>query len=346
MEEVAVEEIIEDAVASEISVLEERNHCIYMITSPSGKSYIGQTNNYDRRMSEHKGGYCKKSLVWVFVNKYGWDNLTKEILHKNLTLAEANLLEAEEILTRNTITPNGYNLREGGDKFTTSDETKAKISTSLKGRKMSPEWVEKLKVRMKGKKFSPLAISKRAEKMIGYTHSEETRAKMSISQKNRPPAIEEYIEACRLRYDGRFQTPENIAKSATARTGVPQHPEWAAKSRVASLGTKRTDEFKIAQSERFKSRELTDEWIEKMTISNKNNQLFKEFPIYSNNINMFEEGSVLRTGDVCKMIGVTKMTVIKRIKNKDYPNAYVGSGFQGRQPWLIPIQDIHDYYNQ
>jgi len=339
MNEVVGLEVIMSVVA-----VEERKHCIYMITSPSGKSYIGQTNDFKRRMQEHKRGHCKKSLVWVFVNKYGWDNLIKETLHDNLTLAEANLLEAEEILKRNTITPNGYNLREGGNKFATSQETRAKISAAGKGRKMSPEWVEKLKARMKGKKFSPLAIRKRAERMIGYTHSEETRAKMSEAQKNRPPATEEFIEVCRLRYDGRFQTPENIAKSALARTGVPQHPEWAAKSRVASLGTKRTDEFKLSQSERFKGRELTDEWVEKVTIANKNNQLSKEFPIYSDNIDMFDEGVILRTDDICKMIGVTKMTVIKRIKNKDYPNAYVGTGYQGRQPWLIPIQDVHDYY--
>jgi len=131
---------------------EERKHYVYMITSPSGKSYIGLTKNFKRRMQEHKRGDSKNSLVWVFVDKYGWDNLTKEILHSGLTLEEANKLEEIEILERTTFTPNGYNLTTGGDSFKVSQES----------------------------------IEKHRQSMLGYVTSEETKAKLSLAGKNRP----------------------------------------------------------------------------------------------------------------------------------------------------------------
>ena len=47
-------------------------HCI-----PTGKKYIGQTNNESRRKREHFSYYKKKSRDCKFyraVKKYGWDN--------------------------------------------------------------------------------------------------------------------------------------------------------------------------------------------------------------------------------------------------------------------------------
>ncbi len=55
---------------------------IYKLTSPSGKSYIGRTNDFNRRMIEHKST-AKNSPGWTLhkaINKYGWSNMKQEIL--------------------------------------------------------------------------------------------------------------------------------------------------------------------------------------------------------------------------------------------------------------------------
>jgi len=326
---------------------EERKHCIYMITSPSGKSYVGQTNNYNRRMAEHKGGHCKKSLLWIVVDKYGWENLTKEILHKNLTLEEANYLEELEVFVRNTITPDGYNLREGGGQFTMSQETKDKISASLKGRKMSPEWVEKLRLRMIGNSImTPEAISKRLAKMQGYTHSEETRAKMSESQKNRPAVTEETRLKQVKSYNGHLQTPENIAKSVLARTGLAQSPEHAHHSRTINIGRKHTDVAKLKMSASQKGIVKSESAKKSMSLSQRKKAFDKEVLGYYNNIANLHADTLFTKNELSELLGVTKMVIFNRIQDGIYPNAYVGGGYKGRQSWLIPIQDVHDYYNR
>jgi predicted GIY-YIG superfamily endonuclease len=327
--------------------MKEKLYCVYMLTSPSGKNYIGLTNDFKRRMEEHKYGHNKKSLVYKFVNKYGWDNITKVKLHENLTIDEANRLEYFEINCRNTITPNGYNLREGGNQFAMTQETRDKISKALTGYKRSPEFCEKLRARMIGNTImNPEAIQKRLTTMIGYTHTEETRVKMSESHKNRPPVTEQYINDCKLRYDGRFQTPESIEKSRLARLGVKQSEEHAAKSRVASLGSKRNDEFKQMMSDKFKGRDLGQDWVNKVKSSLTLRQFNIELPVFEQNRDMFKDTEFLTADNVMSLIGVSKMTVIKRIKEGSYPNAFVDSGYRGRQPYKIPFSDIENYYKE
>lgn len=57
--------------------------CIYKLTNLiNGKIYIGQTNNYERRMREHKNkmyGRCPK-VLYEAIEKYGWENFSKEII--------------------------------------------------------------------------------------------------------------------------------------------------------------------------------------------------------------------------------------------------------------------------
>ena len=49
-------------------------YLIYKLVSPSGKMYIGQTNNFDGRMIEHKSNAkWRKSKLYNSIRKYGWD---------------------------------------------------------------------------------------------------------------------------------------------------------------------------------------------------------------------------------------------------------------------------------
>lgn len=57
-----------------------------------------------------------------------------------------NKLEIEFISKYNTLTPNGYNLKSGGNQPTLSDITKQRMSESAKGRLLSEEHKRKLSI--------------------------------------------------------------------------------------------------------------------------------------------------------------------------------------------------------
>lgn len=90
---------------------------IYKITNKiNGKSYIGQTTDYQRRFREHRNkGYGEepnKPLYNAF-DKYGIDNFDFEII-EDLT-ENYNEREKYWIQYYNTLLPNGYNIEPGGE---------------------------------------------------------------------------------------------------------------------------------------------------------------------------------------------------------------------------------------
>lgn len=157
------------------------NYLIYKHTSPSGKAYIGQTKDYKTRTSKHKN--CKSGSI-AFANaikKYTWDAFTHEILHENLTLDQANTLEELSIIEYNTLFPNGYNIRAGGNNYKISDETRIKISNTLKGRSI-PEDVKLKMIELRRRPENRLAAS---IKQTGKKQSDATKLKKSIAAKGR-----------------------------------------------------------------------------------------------------------------------------------------------------------------
>jgi predicted GIY-YIG superfamily endonuclease len=92
-----------------------KNGTIYMYTSPSGKKYIGQTWNAKKRHEEHM--CANKNTAFHFaIKKYGKDAFVYEVLRNGIaTQDELNALERQEIAKHNTIAPNGYNLKPGGE---------------------------------------------------------------------------------------------------------------------------------------------------------------------------------------------------------------------------------------
>ena len=87
---------------------------IYCLTSPSGKSYIGQTKRpIEKRLCEHS----KMSTGCVALNnaiqKYGFNNFKAEILlivnNEYLDMYEQHMINIYD-----SIYPNGYNIRTGG----------------------------------------------------------------------------------------------------------------------------------------------------------------------------------------------------------------------------------------
>jgi group I intron endonuclease len=107
---------------------------IYKHTSPSGKSYIGQTTNVARRIREHRSSNNCRAFHNA-IQKYGWELFSTEILAIVQTIAESNELETKYITEHNTLTPNGYNLKLGGDNKIISEYTRKLISIAKQGDK-------------------------------------------------------------------------------------------------------------------------------------------------------------------------------------------------------------------
>jgi group I intron endonuclease len=126
--------------------------CIYKIESPSGKIYIGQTRNLNKRLEVYKNIRCKKQRkLYNSLLKYGYENHKINILEECdiSSLNEKEVFYIEKFKTFET--DHGMNLTKGGLHSTMSEETKRKLSEGrigekhhFYGKKFNKEWREKL----------------------------------------------------------------------------------------------------------------------------------------------------------------------------------------------------------
>lgn len=87
---------------------------IYKYTSPNGKSYIGQTTTSLITRSGKRGkNYFGCPVFYKAIIKYGFKNFSVEILGE-FELNQLNKKEKYYIETFNTLIPNGYNVKDGG----------------------------------------------------------------------------------------------------------------------------------------------------------------------------------------------------------------------------------------
>lgn len=84
---------------------------IYKITNLITKqSYIGQSNNIERRWKEHcRPSKANKSLISDAINSFGKENFSFQILQE-CKIEELDSYEEFYIKKYNTINPNGYNV--------------------------------------------------------------------------------------------------------------------------------------------------------------------------------------------------------------------------------------------
>lgn len=163
---------------------------IYKFTSPSGKSYIGQTNNLDNRIRVHQiHTGCR--AIHNAISKYGWASFQIEILADNLSIDEANNLETKFILEHNTLSPTGYNLKLGGDSHSPSLETRTLISNSKQNVPRPPHIQEDMRTRNIRIPRSESTKQKISETMSGRIMSEDHKRKIGQANKGRSMSEEE-----------------------------------------------------------------------------------------------------------------------------------------------------------
>ena len=107
---------------------------IYKITNKvNGKSYIGQTtNSLLIRWYKHTHKSSRCLAIHSAIEKYGKDNFTIETIDTASTKEELNEKEKYWIEFFNTISPNGYNLKTGGNNCTYTEESLKRMSDGIK----------------------------------------------------------------------------------------------------------------------------------------------------------------------------------------------------------------------
>ncbi len=172
---------------------------IYFIQSPSGNMYIGQTiRPIHKRLKEHKTGQSKDCVaLYNAIQKYGWKNF--DVYWYECPDEDLNDHEEAMIKVLETLSPNGYNLKEGGANGKHSEGTKQKMSKSSQGEK-NPMWgqhqsEDTRKKMSKAKKGKPKSEEHRqhiGEALQGKTRSEEYRQKMTGEKHPRSKEVYQY----------------------------------------------------------------------------------------------------------------------------------------------------------
>ena len=171
---------------------------IYLATNKTnGKKYVGYTTlTLEERVKTHvRKSKSKTHYFYLFKNalrKYGPESFSWEVLEYCASVEECWDKEKYYIEKINTISPLGYNLTYGGNGGIQCDETKLKISTSLKKyysenkhpllNQTKLERQERVRKAWITKKEKGFKTSK------GYTQSAESCKKMSES-KNKKNAL-------------------------------------------------------------------------------------------------------------------------------------------------------------
>lgn len=114
---------------------------VYKITNKiNGKAYIGQTiRSLEERLRYHCYDNSGCLAIKSAIDKYGIENFAIEKIFEAESLEELNKKESEFINDLNTLAPNGYNLKTGGEAPRFSEESRAKMSVSRKSYKQSEE---------------------------------------------------------------------------------------------------------------------------------------------------------------------------------------------------------------
>lgn len=102
---------------------------VYKIENKINKKiYIGQTNNLDRRMQEHKHDERNNHPIHNAIKKYGWENFEVSVLYYGVNYNEK---EKEYIkLYKSNRKEYGYNITAGGQDSSGENNPQSKLSQS------------------------------------------------------------------------------------------------------------------------------------------------------------------------------------------------------------------------
>lgn len=211
---------------------------VYIHTNKeNGKVYIGITGQpVERRWRSDGSGYKKCLLFYRAIQKYGWDSFEHKILNEVKTKEEAEVLEQKLIKEyKSNNVEFGYNIANGGSVHHISEQTKKKISQTLKEnyfKENHPNYGNKYSDEMK-KKLSQSHIglqTKENHYMYGKHHSDDMKERIRNTNisKGIMPSIEARKKGAAARskavmqFDSEWNYINKFASAASAsiETGI------------------------------------------------------------------------------------------------------------------------------
>lgn len=156
---------------------QQNNYCVYIhINKYNGKVYVGQT----KTKPEHRWGrnginYENCPIFWRAIQKYGWDGFVHCVIFDNLTQQKSN--EYEKYLIEFFNSKNhkyGYNIRDGGNNGSLSEETKEKLRMINIGKHVPQEIKDKISKSTTGE----------LNHFYGKHHDEKSKEKMRDAKQN------------------------------------------------------------------------------------------------------------------------------------------------------------------
>lgn len=162
---------------------------IYCLTSPSGKSYIGQTTRkLSKRMYEHQNK-PECLLIYNAIHKYKLENFRYQILFESNDVDALDDMEIFYIKYRNTLAPNGYNVRTGGAKGSRHcQESRERMKLSKLGEK-NPNFgkprTEQTKMR--------ISLAKKGSKHHFYGKQLSYEHKLNLSKARKKDDLSMYL---------------------------------------------------------------------------------------------------------------------------------------------------------
>lgn len=248
--------------------------CVYLVRNMNnGKTYIGQTRFKSpiRRWSVHINMSKRGSTFAIHsaIRKYGENSFIVESLcsvpYNALNNMEAYYAEQYESYTWNT--PGGYNMVWcGGSKvarsgITMNETTRNAILASRVGSKHTNESKLKMSASLKGRIMSPESIAKSASTRTGRKLSNETRAKISAKAKGRVISEEQRrkISETLKGKPGHKHTPEMCKFLSERMKGTKQTKESIEKMRQTKLSQNLKDKNKLLYGSSILTREQCDD---------------------------------------------------------------------------------------
>lgn len=222
---------------------------IYQIASPSGNVYIGSAKNIKTRWRGHlcdlRARRHHSSVLQRTFDKYGESALVFSVIEY---CAVDILLVREQFYIDAVPKEKRYNVCEtAGNRLGMfhTEEAKAKMSETRKGRKLNPEWAAKLAEYNRARAQTPEHRERMRKLKTGSTLSAEARAKISAAHKGK-----KYSEERRAQMSAvakgvpKPRTAEHSAKIGLAHRGKTISAEQRAKISAAMKGRPATERMR------------------------------------------------------------------------------------------------------
>lgn len=201
---------------------------VYKHTTPNGKVYIGITLQKPEKRWGNGNNYKGNNYFYHAIQKYGWQNITHEIVCSCRTKDEA-CEEEKRLISEYKATDReyGYNLTDGGEHYEFAPSViekmkKPKRLTEAQRKAISERAKVTYEKYLKGRPHTPAQIQKMAETKRGKKQSKEMIEKRMFAWRKTYELsggfTEEHREKIRAALIGRTYTEESIQRMKEAKS--------------------------------------------------------------------------------------------------------------------------------